>query len=454
MVAVMQKTSPHYADSDASVGPLARQRLSFASETRRLTHYVFRFPAKFHPPALNALISRFSSPGDTILDPFCGSGTLLVQARVSGRHSIGTDVDPLAVLISKVKSHRYSIRHLRASCNRVLSRLNCYERSKEELDFLRFTDIGEVEYERLLRTESLWVPSIPNLHHWFRRYVQVDLARIVRAVHQLNASRTHCDFLRACLAGIIRNSSNADPVPVSGLEVTAHMRRLEEKGRVVDPLRLFRRSVEASLFAAEDFANSTSREIRAGARAANARELSRKVKGRVDLILTSPPYNAAVDYYRRHQLEMFWLGLTYTQDARLHLLQEYLGRPKVPLRDPLVLRQWEMPGIVAEWENRISATDPERGRSFRHYVTGMNDFFVAASAVLPAGRKIVMVVGESQWNGETIPTPELFDALAERRFRLLETFYYPVKNRYMSYSRRNGADIREEHVLVFQRRSV
>lgn len=448
----MQTTSPHVAEMDLTEGRLVRQRLSFASESRRLTHYVFRFPAKFHPPALSALISKFSSPGDTILDPFCGSGTLLVQARVSGRHSIGTDVDPLAVLISKVKSHRYAIPHLRATCNSILSHLGPHERGKDELDHLKFTDIEEAEYERLLRVEGLWVPSIPNLHHWFRRYVQVDLARIARAMHQLDVRRTHYDFLRACFAGIIRNSSNADPVPVSGLEVTAHMRRLEEKGRVVDPMRLFKRSVEASLLAAEQFAEATSRDVRVTARAANARSLSRKIKAQVDLILTSPPYNGAVDYYRRHQLEMFWLGLTATQDDRLQLLQKYLGRPKVPLRDPLVSREWEMPSRVKEWERRICSADPERGRSFRHYVTGMNDFFKEASAVLPGKGKVVMVVGESQWNGETIPTPELFDALAEGWFQLLETYYYPVKNRYMSYSRRNGADIREEHVLVFERR--
>lgn len=449
----MQKSSPQVADMDVAQGPLVRQRLSFASESRRLTHYLFRFPAKFHPPALGALISRFSSPGDTILDPFCGSGTLLVQARASGRHSIGTDVDPLAVLISKVKCHRYSIPHLTATCDLILYRLSDYERSKEELDQLRFSDMEWPEYERLLRVEGLWVPSIPNLHHWFRRYVQIDLARIVRVVQQLDASRTHGDFLRACLAGIIRNSSNADPVPVSGLEVTSHMRRLEEKGRVVDPIRLFKKSVKTSLVAAEQFAQSTSADVRARARAANARSLSRKVRARVDLILTSPPYNGAVDYYRRHQLEMFWLGLTTTQKERLQLLQEYLGRPKVPLKDPLVSRSWRMPARVAEWERRICSSDPERARSFRHYVTGMNDFFQEASAVLPIGRKVVMVVGESQWNGETIPTPELFDALARRRFRLVETYYYPVKNRYMSYSRRNGADIREEHVLVFERKS-
>src|SRR5689334_2972771 len=72
--------------------------------TPTLTHRLFRYPAKFHPPVAAALIEQFSSPGDLILDPFVGSGTTLVEAAVRGRRSIGTDIDPLAVAVSRAKS--------------------------------------------------------------------------------------------------------------------------------------------------------------------------------------------------------------------------------------------------------------------------------------------------------------------------------------------------------------
>ena len=60
----------------------------------KYTHYLFRFPAKFHPPAIRCLIDRCSTEGDVILDAFCGSGTLLLEAALARRSAVGVDVQP------------------------------------------------------------------------------------------------------------------------------------------------------------------------------------------------------------------------------------------------------------------------------------------------------------------------------------------------------------------------
>ena len=62
-----------------------------------------------------------------------------------------------------------------------------------------------------------------------------------------------------------------------------------------------------------------------------------------------------------------------------------------------------------------------------------------------------MVVGNGKWNGEEIPTVDLFDELSGPNFQFTDCFWYPIKNRYMSYSRRNGASIDKEHVLVLHK---
>lgn len=68
-----------------------QRRLHFEVEPSRpkLTHYLFRYPAKFHPPVVAALFERFTQTGDVVLDPFVGSGTSLVEGALLER-TLGT----------------------------------------------------------------------------------------------------------------------------------------------------------------------------------------------------------------------------------------------------------------------------------------------------------------------------------------------------------------------------
>ena len=92
-----------------------------------------------------------------------------------------------------------------------------------------------------------------------------------------------------------------------------------------------------------------------------------------------------------------------------------------------------------------------RANAFRQYAVSMKLSFRQFAKRLKDDSPVVMVVGNSKWNGSEIPTAELFAELAAPDLRLTDRFWYPVKNRYMSYSRRNGASIDEEHVLIMEK---
>lgn len=68
-----------------------------------LTHQFYRYPARFSPRFARTAIEEFSSPGDTVLDPYMGGGTTIVEAYTNGRRAIGNDVNSLAVFVSRVK---------------------------------------------------------------------------------------------------------------------------------------------------------------------------------------------------------------------------------------------------------------------------------------------------------------------------------------------------------------
>ncbi|WP_264808821.1 site-specific DNA-methyltransferase, partial [Acetobacter orleanensis] len=69
-----------------------------------LTHDIHKYPAMFIPEVVEKIINLYTEAGDTVLDIFSGSGTTLLESMILGRKSIGIELNPLAFLISKVKT--------------------------------------------------------------------------------------------------------------------------------------------------------------------------------------------------------------------------------------------------------------------------------------------------------------------------------------------------------------
>jgi SAM-dependent methyltransferase len=425
--------------------------LHFARYRNKLkyTHYLFRFPAKFHPPAVRCLIDRYSSPGDTILDPFCGSGTLLVESFLAGRPAIGLDVDPVATFISRVKCTPLPPKVVEAAFEGLLNDLRAVQRSTKEYDRLIHEDLSRHSIARF--RESLSIPQIPNIHHWFRVYVTVDLARLRAAIARANVDPRVRDFFLACFAAIIRNASNADPVPVSGLEVTAHMKKLDARGRRIDPFDLFERRVTRELAGMRELWQNA-RPCRVRIQRGDATELTRRIRrATIDVVITSPPYNTAVDYYRRHTLEMYWLGMVKSHEDRLKLATRYLGRFQIRQSNPKLRCTFESAYI-----NRLIAhagsVSAAQQRAVIHYCASMGRSLEHIANVLKPSGRAVLVVGNSKWNGRRVRATKLLSELAQARFDVCDILTYTTRNRYMSYQRRNGADVNREYALILKKK--
>ena len=134
---------------------MSTQRLSLTqAKFERLTHYLFRYSAKFHPPIARTLVERYSQPGDHVLDPFCGSGSLLVECAVTGRHATGSDVDSVAVFVSRNKIRRLQAGHLSESCSLLADKLQDLRRTDGEYLKRQFSD---------LTLKDMYQTSIPKV---------------------------------------------------------------------------------------------------------------------------------------------------------------------------------------------------------------------------------------------------------------------------------------------------
>src|SRR5262245_66234007 len=86
---------------DAELGRALRDALAQTSATDRYTHLFHTYPAALHGDAARELLALF--PGRSVLDPFCGGGTVLVEARAAGRRAFGCDVSPIALRVGRAR---------------------------------------------------------------------------------------------------------------------------------------------------------------------------------------------------------------------------------------------------------------------------------------------------------------------------------------------------------------
>ena len=91
------------------------------ASTNYMSHGLHPYPARMIPQVARKLILRYSKEGEMVWDPFCGSGSVLVESMLTSRKSIGTDLNPFAIFLSKVKTTPISFDFLRNAGREIIA---------------------------------------------------------------------------------------------------------------------------------------------------------------------------------------------------------------------------------------------------------------------------------------------------------------------------------------------
>lgn len=254
-----------------------------------LTHNFHPYSAKFIPQIPKKIIEVLTEPYDLIIDPFCGCGTSLVEAKISGRHSVGVDVNPLACLISKVKitpldeKQLVEAKEISREINRDISCLN----GENVLDKQEVIDFD--------------IPNFFNIRHWFQDNIINELA-ITKAHISKIRDESLSNFLKVAFSSIIVAVSNQD----SETRYVAIDKNLE-KGVVG---KLFSSKVQDMVQRIIKF-RKISKDVTSIIYHADSINLDFIEDEKFDLVITSPPYMNTYDYYLYHKTRMQWLDLDY-----------------------------------------------------------------------------------------------------------------------------------------------
>jgi hypothetical protein len=238
--------------------------------------------------ALNSLQSLKSG---IVLDPMTGSGTVARVAKNQGLHSLGFDLDPLAVLISKVGTTSVDDDVLGHFEQRFLTIL---EATNDDQLVLPWID-GDKEADRFI-------------NFWFAEPQRADLRRIAGLLHsnlEIDMPDDVADVFRIALSRIIVTKKQAASLAQDTSHSRPHRVSLESEYDVVAG---FVKSLRAVRKRVAQIPKQGVVTIRQG----DARNLSMLDAESVDAVLTSPPYLNAIDYMRGHRMSLIWLGHRYS----------------------------------------------------------------------------------------------------------------------------------------------
>ena len=348
----------------------------------KLTHGLHKYPAKFFPELPRWLISRYSVAGETILDPFMGSGTVNVEASLLDRPSIGVDVDPFSRYLSRVKTTPLPVEELHAA-------------------YLTLRDTV-----RAPQTSYNGIPEFPYRDKWFQPEILRELATLKHRIDTLETSPQIKDFFLVCFSSIIRAVSEADN-HCTRTVIRKVLKKVVESG---DAVRLFLRKLERQVPSMMAYSCAGRHALVRIPEDQDARRLDGLEEGSIGLAVTSPPYANAVDYPRTHQLEMYWLGLA--SGSLTDLKRVHVGTEAVLSKDYAILHQTGY-SRADEVIRELYGVDRRRAYIGYKYLRDMEENLREVYRVLRIGGRYVIVVGTNMMRGRRFETWEYLREMGE-----------------------------------------
>jgi site-specific DNA-methyltransferase (cytosine-N4-specific) len=369
----------------------------FPEETSSGLHAIHPYPARFIPQIPRALISALTEEGDVVCDPFCGSGTTLVESVSAGRSTIGLDANPIACLISRAKltsindDVSHGLVNLESRALRLAERISRTEDAKFVSDAPR--------------------PSEDVVSFWFEEHVAEELAEIAGWCRESTLDAALRDLAQVALSSIIVRVSKQD-------SDTRYTRRTKDV-RPSDTSRIF---ASAVLRTRQALSANCERRRDLEASVLHANVLDRPPLDPIDAVITSPPYPNAYSYHLYHRLRMLWLGM-----------------------DPQAFKAIEIGS-----HRKYSSTGTNRAEAATFYAE-MTDVLGWLHAVLRPEGYVAFVVGDSKIRGEIVDNAELLaDAGHEVGFREAGRFERAIRTTRKAFNPAHGR-IKTEKVLVLRK---
>jgi len=395
-------------------------------QTKQYTHGFHTYPATFIPQIARKLISVFSTEGDTVCDIFCGSGTTLVESSLLNRNAIGIELNPLAVLIAKVKTTPVEPAILKSDLIAILS---CY---------------NDIEPQNC--------PDVKNAEFWYPQGVIEQLSKLKQSIWQL-PNRDSRDFFSVCFSEVSRIVS-----------YTQHGRfKLQRDKRKLnafflpDVLGEFVRISQKNILGMEEYIRDVSRNVTVKIIEGDATKDNGIEPDSVDLIVTSPPYGdsrTTVAYGQFSRLPSQWLGLL--PDGITDIDKELLGGRNSVGLDAALLELSETLKLSIGF---IADRDESRAKEVLSFYSDLFRAMQQAVKTLKPGKYFCLITGNRTVKGLVLKTDEIICEFGEhlglaRRgilYRNILNKRTPLKNSPTNEPGKTGHTMTKESIVLLKK---
>ncbi len=403
------------------------------ANTKEYTHCYHNYPAMMIPQIARRLISMYGSPKRGLLfDPYCGSGTTLVEGLLSGYEVIGTDINPLAAFISRVKCATPDPLELHIALKRILSRL---------------------AHDADLPTS---LPVFKNLDFWFSRPATIGLAALKQSILEECPDAEERDFFLLAFSETVRDSSRTKPG-----EFKLVRKKPNGSGEIL-PLvpMIFQSKVLRNLRGLSSYIDALpSNGMRRSSSIHTFNTVNRIPQdlvpvGSIDLLITSPPYGdsaTTVAYGQFSRLSSQWLGF---EDA-MQVDKQLMGGYRVQ-----EIRRFDHSSLDAAIM-RIANENIDRAKIVADFYSDLEASCNHVAKVVKQCGYVCYVTSNRQVQGMVLPTDAIVSEFFRRNgYHEIEKFSRMIPNKRMpsknSPSNISGvvADtMSQESIIVMQRRT-
>ncbi len=371
--------------------------------TKQHVHCFHSYPAMMIPQVAGRILDEYGKDAELLFDPYCGTGTSLVEANLRGINAIGTDINPLARLIAKVKTTIIPLKLLDSHL-------------KDFNNFIFSIRLGRREVKPV-------IPSFKNIDYWFKKETQYWLAVIKEYIEKIDHEEVR-DFFKVAFSETVREVSLTRN---SEFKLYRMSHKQMEKFNP-DVLSIMLEKLVRNRNGMAEFVSL--KRSSAFSRIYGFNTVHRIPKDiipplSVDIVVTSPPYGdsrTTVAYGQFSRLSNQWLGFEEINEVDKRAMGG--TRKKVFKKfgfEPLdkVL-------------SKIADIDKKRAYDVISFYMDYEKSITNVSKVVKVGGIVAYVVGNRRVKGIEIPNDEVTREFFERNgFKHVKTIIREIPNKRM-----------------------